>query len=243
MSDLSRRDVLNLAAVGAATFLTESLLGTSPVQAAQANASGTFTLPPLPYAFDALAPHIDTKTMEIHHGKHHQAYVNGLNAAVEQAPELKKMTLHQMLEKIDKVPTSVRQQVINMGGGHANHTLFWEIMSPQGGGEPTGDLAKAIKSQFESMAGFREQLSAMAGKVFGSGWAWLVCDNGKLEIMGTANQDSPLMYGKTPLLGIDVWEHAYYLNYQNRRPDYVNAWFNVVNWKQVGENFAQSKNA
>lgn len=196
-----------------------------------------FTLPPLPYAFDALEPHIDARTMEIHHDKHHGAYVNNLNAALEKAPELQSRSLDDLLQHLDQVPEAIRTAVRNNGGGHWNHTMFWEIMSPNGGGEPTGKLADAIKSAFGDFNAFKTQLADAAAKRFGSGWAWLVNDNGKLSITSTPNQDNPMMEGKHAILGVDVWEHAYYLKYQNRRPDYVTAWWNTVNWSEVARRF------
>jgi superoxide dismutase, Fe-Mn family len=197
----------------------------------------SFTLPPLPYPNDALEPHIDARTMEIHHDKHHQAYVNNLNAAVEKAPELANKSLDDLMRSINSVPEAVRTAVRNNGGGHWNHSMFWEIMGPKKGGEPTGKLADAIKSAFGDFSKFKEQFAAAAGGRFGSGWAWLVKDGGKLSITSTPNQDNPLMDGKTPILGLDVWEHAYYLKYQNKRPDYVAAWWNVVNWEAVAKRF------
>ena len=194
-----------------------------------------FTLPPLPYANDALEPHIDAKTMEIHHTKHHQAYVNNLNAAIEKAPELAKKSLDDLMRGINAVPESVRTAVRNNGGGHWNHSLFWQLMGPGKGGEPTGKLADAIKSSFGDFGKFKEQFAAAGAGRFGSGWAWLITDGGKLSITSTPNQDNPLMDGKTPILGLDVWEHAYYLKYQNRRPDYIGAWWNVVNWAEVNK--------
>ncbi len=203
------------------------------------------TLPPLPYAPDALEPHIDARTMEIHHGKHHQAYVNNLNAALEKAPELQDRPLEQLLADLNAVPEGVRTAVRNNGGGHWNHALFWRIMGPRAqgasaGGEPGGKLGEAIASAFGGFDKMKEQFAAAAGGRFGSGWAWLVNDGGKLSITSTPNQDNPLMEGKRAeqiLLGLDVWEHAYYLNYQNRRPDYVAAWWNVVNWDEVSRRF------
>jgi Fe-Mn family superoxide dismutase len=192
-----------------------------------------FTLPPLPYANDALEPHIDAKTMEIHHTKHHQAYVNNLNAAIEKAPELAKKSLDDLMRGINSVPESVRTAVRNNGGGHWNHSLFWQLMGPGKGGEPTGKLADAIKSAFGDFAKFKEQFAAAGAGRFGSGWAWLINDGGKLSITSTPNQDNPLMDGKQAILGLDVWEHAYYLKYQNRRPDYITAWWNVVDWEAV----------
>lgn len=199
------------------------------------------TLPALPYAFDALEPHIDARTMEIHHGKHHQAYVTNLNAALEKAPELAGTSLETLLGDLSKVPDAIRGAVRNNGGGHWNHALFWTLMAPDAGGEPTADVAAAITSAFGSFATFREQFQAAAMTRFGSGWAWLVSDNGTLSIMSTPNQDNPLMEGKTAILGLDVWEHAYYLHYQNRRADYVGAWWNVVNWGEVSKHYAASK--
>lgn len=197
-----------------------------------------FTLPALPYANDALEPHIDARTMEIHHTKHHQAYVNNLNAAIEKAPELANKSLDDLMRGINSVPEAVRTAVRNNGGGHWNHSLFWQIMGPGKGGEPTGKLADAIKSAFGDFTKFKEQFSAAGAGRFGSGWAWLVNDGGKLSITSTPNQDNPLMEGKTAIMGIDVWEHAYYLKYQNRRPDYITAWWNVVNWDAVAQRFA-----
>ncbi len=194
------------------------------------------TLPALPYAHDALAPHIGADTMEIHHGKHHQGYVNNLNAALEGLGDLADMDVHELLQNLDQVPEDKRQAVINNGGGHANHSLFWSIMCPSGnGGDPSGELAAAIKSAFGSLEAANEAFTTAAATRFGSGWAWLVLGDSGLEIYSTANQDSPIMQGHTPLLGIDVWEHAYYLNYQNRRPDYIEAWKNVINWTRVNE--------
>ena len=195
-----------------------------------------FTLPALPYAFDALEPHIDARTMEIHHGKHHQAYVNNLNAAVEKAPELQGKSLDDLMRGIDSVPESVRTAVRNNGGGHWNHSLFWQLMAPNAGGEPGGKLADAIKSSFGDYSKLKEQFAAAGAGRFGSGWAWLIDEgNGKLSITSTPNQDNPLMEGKKAILGLDVWEHAYYLKYQNRRPDYITAWWNVVDWSAVAK--------
>jgi len=193
-----------------------------------------FTLPQLPYAYDALEPHIDAKTMEIHHTKHHQAYVNNLNAALEKAPEWQNKSLDELMRGINQVPEAVRTAVRNNGGGHWNHSLFWQLMGPNKGGEPSGKLSTAIKSSFGDFGKFKEQFAAAGAGRFGSGWAWLVDEgNGKLSISSTPNQDNPLMEGKKAILGLDVWEHAYYLKYQNRRPDYISAWWNVVNWDAV----------
>lgn len=194
-----------------------------------------FTLPDLPYKHDALVPYIDEETMKIHHGKHHAGYVSKLNAALEGHDDLKDKTVEDLLRNLNEIPEDIKTSVQNNGGGHANHSLFWESMSPDGGGEPQGNLAKAIDDTFGSFSSFKEEFSNVAATRFGSGWAWLVQSNGKLEIISTPNQDSPLSLGKTPLLGLDVWEHAYYLHYQNRRPEYIEAWWNVVAWNTVAE--------
>jgi Fe-Mn family superoxide dismutase len=195
-----------------------------------------FTLPSLPYPYDALEPHIDARTMEIHHTKHHQAYVNNLNAALEKAPEFAGKSLDELMRGISSVPESVRAAVRNNGGGHWNHTMFWELMASKKGGEPSGRLGDAIKKAFGDFAKFKEQFTAAGVGRFGSGWAWLIDDgNGRLSITSTPNQDNPLMEGKKAILGLDVWEHAYYLKYQNRRPDYIGAWWNVVNWDAVAK--------
>ena len=197
-----------------------------------------YSLPQLPYAHDALEPHIDARTMEIHHTKHHQAYVTNLNAALEKHPEFQAPeSIDELLRNFDRVPQEIQTAVRNNGGGHANHSLFWQIMKPDGGGEPTGALAQAIQQAFGDFASFKTQFGDAAKTRFGSGWAWLVVDGGTLAVTSTANQDSPLMEGKTPVLGLDVWEHAYYLNYQNRRPDYIEAWWNTVNWDEVARRF------
>lgn len=198
-----------------------------------------FTLPELPYGFDALEPHIDTTTMQIHHGKHHQAYVNNLNAAIEKAPELATKSLDELMRGINTVPEAVKAAVRNNGGGHWNHSFFWKLMGPNAGGQPSGDVGKAIDDAFGGFDKFKEQFAAAGVGRFGSGWAWLVNDGGKLSITSTPNQDNPLMEGKTAILGIDVWEHAYYLRYQNKRPDYISAWWNVVNWAEVENRFAR----
>ncbi|SFA96043.1 MULTISPECIES: superoxide dismutase [unclassified Bacillus (in: firmicutes)] len=200
-----------------------------------------FELPQLPYAYDALEPHIDKETMNIHHTKHHNTYVTNLNAALEGNEELLSKTVEEVVANLDAVPEAVRTAVRNNGGGHANHSLFWEILSANGGGEPTGELAEAINSKFGSLESFKEEFAKAATTRFGSGWAWLVVNNGELEVTSTPNQDSPLMEGKTPVLGLDVWEHAYYLNYQNRRPEYINSFWNVINWDAVAERYAQAK--
>jgi Fe-Mn family superoxide dismutase len=203
-----------------------------------------FELPPLPYPADALEPHIDARTMEIHHGKHHQTYVNNLNGALEKHPELQSKGLKELLSQVQSLPEDIRTVVRNNGGGHANHTMFWQIMGPNGGGQPQGELAQAIESTFGGFDAFKEQLTKAAVGQFGSGWGWLVLDeNGSLSVKGLPNQDSPYMQNQVPVLGVDVWEHAYYLKYQNRRPDYVAAWWNVVNWEVVGQRYEQARGA
>jgi Fe-Mn family superoxide dismutase len=199
-------------------------------------------LPRLPYGYDALEPHIDARTMEIHHTKHHQGYVNNLNAALEKHPELDKKSVEDLLKDLNSIPEDIRTAVRNNGGGHANHSMFWPIMSPDGGGEPEGKLADAINSSFGSFSDFKDQFSKAAAGRFGSGWAWLCVDRGgKLTIISTPNQDNPVSDGLRPVLGLDVWEHAYYLKYQNRRPEYISAWWSVVNWKQVAKNYSAAK--
>ncbi len=201
-----------------------------------------FELPPLPYAEDALEPHIDARTMRIHHDKHHAAYTNNLNAALEGHGDLAGKSIEALLGDLNALPEAIRTTVRNNGGGFANHNLFWEIMGPDAGGEPTGELGAAINNAFGGFAAFKEQFSKAAATRFGSGWAWLYVDGGgKLAVGSTPNQDTPLMEGNTPILGLDVWEHAYYLNYQNRRPDYVAAWWNVVNWDAVAAKYAAAK--
>ncbi|MBK1990842.1 superoxide dismutase [Sphaerospermopsis aphanizomenoides BCCUSP55] len=199
-------------------------------------------LPPLPYAYDALEPHIDAKTMQFHHDKHHAAYVNNLNKALDKYPKLKTKSVEALLQNLDNVPADIRTTVRNNGGGHVNHSMFWKIMTPNGGGEPTGEIATAIKDNFGNFADFKKQFNEAGAGRFGSGWVWLVSrKNGKLEITTTANQDSPLMAGNYPIFGNDVWEHAYYLKYQNRRPEYLDAWWNVVNWDEINQRFANAK--
>ncbi len=240
---LSRRDILKMAAAGG---MSAALAGAPFVAAAQEqkaaetdNDDWRFLLPPLPYAEDALEPYIDARTMGIHHGKHHAGYTNKLNAAIE-GSDLVGRSIENILGDLDSTPADIRTALRNNGGGYANHSLFWQIMGPNGGGEPSGALAGAINSAFGNFADFKGAFSAAAGGVFGSGWAWLVVDGGALSISTTANQDTPLMRGKTPILGIDVWEHAYYLHYQNRRADYIAAFFNVINWDKVAELYAAS---
>jgi len=198
-------------------------------------------LPPLPYPKDALEPHIDAQTMEIHHGKHHNAYVTNLNKAIAGKGDLEKKPIEQLISNLNAVPEDIRAAVRNNGGGHANHTMFWKIMGPGAGGKPSGKVAEDINATFGSFDTFKEKFEAAGVGRFGSGWAWLVVKNGKLEIISTANQDNPLMEGIKPVLGCDVWEHAYYLKYQNRRPDYLKAWWNVVNWNEVNKNYEAAK--
>ena len=201
----------------------------------------SYTLPPLPYSFDALEPYIDAKTMEIHHDKHHNAYVTNLNKALESAPDLAKLSIEELCAQIGKVPENIRTAVRNNGGGHLNHSMFWKLMKKGGGGEPSGDLGGAINSAFGSFADFKTKFAAAGTARFGSGWAWLLIRDGKLVVESTANQDNPIMDGGKPVLGLDVWEHAYYLKYQNRRPDYIEAWWSVVNWAQAADNYSAAK--
>ncbi len=198
-------------------------------------------LPSLPYGYDALEPHIDEQTMRIHHDKHHAGYVRKLNAALENHPGLGDWSVEKLLAQITEVPEDIRTAVRNNGGGHANHSLFWPVMSPDGGGEPDGDLASAIDDAFGGFNAFKEQMTNAATGRFGSGWAWLTLDGTQLRVESTPNQDSPLMEGRTPILGVDVWEHAYYLKYQNRRADYVDAWWNVINWDEVARRYAEAR--
>lgn len=200
------------------------------------------TLPALPYAYDALEPHIDAKTMEIHHSRHHQTYINNLNAALADLPELAALPLEALLARIDSLPAQVQGAVRNHGGGHANHSLFWQVMSPQGGGEPDGELAAAMERDLGGLEAFKQAFTQAALSRFGSGWAWLVVDGrGKLQVVSSANQDSPLMEGLTPILGLDVWEHAYYLKYQNKRPDYIAAFYNVIDWDEVARRYVVAR--
>ncbi len=235
MHHVTRRELLKSAVAGAAAFAL------TPVGVWAADEKKGFTLPKLPYAFDALEPHIDAKTMEIHHDKHHQAYVTNLNNALKGHEDLLSKSLDDLIRNLKDIPDEkLRTAVRNNGGGDLNHTMFWQIMGPQKGGQPSGALAKAINDAFESFDKFQQQLSTAAITRFGSGWGWLVVDKGKLKILSSANQDNPVSDGLTPILGIDVWEHAYYLKYQNRRPEYVKAWWNVVNWDNVAERHNQA---
>jgi Fe-Mn family superoxide dismutase len=231
---MNRREMLQQAGLGAATLVL------SPLSALAQDKPG-FTLPKLPYAFGALEPHIDKQTMEIHHDRHHQAYVDNLNKALAAHPELYKKPIDAILRDIQKVPKDIQPAVINNGGGHFNHSLFWEIMGPKGGGKPGGALGKAIDDAFGNFAKFQDQMTLAGMTRFGSGWAWLVVEKGKpLSVRNSLNQDCPLMDGVTPILGLDVWEHAYYLLYQNKRADYIKAWWNVVNWDAVAQRFANA---
>jgi len=237
---MTRRQALKSTAVAslAAAALPGAIAQTPPAAAQPA----PFSLPALPYAFDALEPHIDARTMEIHHGKHHKAYVDNLNKAMASRPIVGgNLTIEGLLQNLEPLPDNIRSAVRNNGGGHYNHSLFWQLMKKNGGGEPKAELAKAIEAGFGNFADFKTKFTEAATKVFGSGWAWLVLHQGKLAIESAPNQDSPLSSGKTPLLGLDVWEHAYYLKYQNKRADYIAAWWNVVNWDFVAERFAKLK--
>ena len=237
---MNRRQALQKTAlVTAACATVGTLPGSLKAQAAAPAAAptGPFKLPALPYAFDALEPHIDARTMEIHHDRHHAAYVTNLNKAVAGHPRLEKMGVEQIVRNLDDVPEGIRVAVRNNGGGHYNHSLFWQMMKKGGGGTPTGALAKAVDRKFGNFAGLKEELTGAATKVFGSGWAWLVLDSDELKVVSTPNQDSPLSKGQIPLLGLDVWEHAYYLKYQNKRADYINAFYNVINWDFVAARF------
>lgn len=200
-----------------------------------------YELPELPYAYDALEPHIDKETMNIHHTKHHNTYVTNVNAALEGHDDLSSKSIEELISDLNAVPEDIRTAVRNNGGGHVNHSLFWQLLSPNGGGQPTGAVADAINSKFGSFDEFKEKFEAAGKTRFGSGWAWLVVSNGELEVTSTPNQDSPLSEGKTPILGVDVWEHAYYLKYQNRRPDYLAAFWNVVNWDEVSKRYEAAK--
>jgi superoxide dismutase, Fe-Mn family len=241
---IDRRHFLFLLGASVGAFALDSHASAEKAPISQTTPSGnTISLPPLPYAYDALEPHIDQATMQFHHDKHHAAYVKNLNAALDKHPELKSKTVEEMLRNLNSVPADIRQIVRNNGGGHVNHSMFWLIMKPQGGGEPTGAIASAINQSFGSFAAFKKQFNEAGTGRFGSGWVWLVRNNGKLEVTTTANQDSPLSEGKYPIMGNDVWEHAYYLKYQNRRPEYLDAWWNVLNWDEINKRFAAAGKA
>jgi Fe-Mn family superoxide dismutase len=238
---ITRRQAIKTTALAAAAAVAvPGAIAQTPPAAAPATAAptGPFTLAPLPYAFDALEPHIDARTMEIHHDKHHAAYVANLNKAMAEVPELRANSAEALLKAMVALPDKLKTAVRNNAGGHVNHTLFWQMMKKNGGGEPTGDLGKAIEKKFGSFSAFKDELKKTALGVFGSGWAWLVWNGKELEIEPTPNQDSPLLLSRLPLLGIDVWEHAYYLKHQNRRADYIDAWWNVVNWDFVADRYA-----
>ncbi len=233
---ITRRRAIKTAAIASTALAVTAKLPS--LQAQPAAPTGPFKLPPLPYAFDALEPHLDARTMEIHHDKHHQAYITNLNKAVADQPELAKRSVDDLVRGLASVPEAIRKAVQNHGGGHANHSLFWQCLKKNGGGQPKGELAQAIDKSFGSFDKFKEKLTDAATKQFGSGWAWLSLDAAKkLVVESSANQDSPLAAGKTPLLGLDVWEHAYYLKYQNKRPDYIAAFYNVINWDFVAERY------
>jgi superoxide dismutase, Fe-Mn family len=242
----TRRNFLSLLGVGATGTMLGILTNPNGAKATPVNEAATadvFKLPPLPYEYNALEPHIDEKTMKFHHDKHHAAYVKNLNAAVNKYPQLKTRTVEELLIDLNKLPTDIQTTVRNNGGGHLNHSMYWQIMGPKGGGMPTGAIATAIKTQFGSFDTFKAQFNESGTKVFGSGWVWLVAKERQLKIITTPNQDSPIMQGLYPILGNDVWEHAYYLNYQNRRPDYLSAWWNVVNWVEVNKRFEKALKA
>jgi Fe-Mn family superoxide dismutase len=242
MLHMTRRQLLQAAGASAAALALAPATRLAALAAEEKKAAAGFTLPPLPYAYDALQPSIIEEIMKLHHDTHHAAYVTNLNKALEGQDDLLKMPIDQLLRNIDKVPDKARQAVINNGGGHANHSLFWEVMAPAGkGGEPKGELAKAIDATFGSFDKFQQTMAQAGVTRFGSGWAWLVPGKEKLEIFSTANQDSPLMKGQTPILGLDVWEHAYYLQYKAKRADYIAAWWKVVNWNNVAERYAKAK--
>jgi len=237
---ITRREALKRSALLTAAMAAAWPARLSAQAGAPAAPTGPFKLPPLPYGFDALEPHIDARTMEIHHDKHHQAYVTNLNKAVAGHEDLAIKSVEELVKDLAKVPDKIRTAVRNQGGGHYNHTLFWQMMKKGGGGEPSGQLAAAIGKKFSSFAGFKDEFTKAATSQFGSGWAWLTVDGKDLKVEPSANQDNPLSQGRTPLLGIDVWEHAYYLKYQNRRPDYIAAFFNVINWDFVAQRYEKA---
>ena len=240
---MTRREAVKTTAMAVGALTIGSMWQNADAQTPPPTApiSGPYTLPPLPYAYDALEPHIDALTMQIHHDKHHAAYVANLNKAVADFPDLGKKPVEDLLADLNSVPEKIRTAVRNQGGGHYNHALFWQMMNKNGGGAPKGALAQAIGKSFGGFPNFKDKLTDAATKIFGSGWAWLALENGNLSIESTANQDSPISQGKQPLLGIDVWEHAYYLKHQNRRPEYLSAFWNVINWDFVSERFVKFK--
>jgi Fe-Mn family superoxide dismutase len=238
---MTRREAIKTTVIAGAALAALPAFSQSGLDILTTAPAESHTLPPLPYAFDALEPHIDARTMEIHHDRHHAAYVTNLNKALADAGDKKRLTVEGLLQNLPALPESIRTAVRNNGGGHYNHTLFWHMMKKNGGGEPKGELAKAIEAGFGNFADFKTRFADASTKVFGSGWAWLVAEGRQLKIESAPNQDSPIMQGKLPLLGLDVWEHAYYLKYQNKRADYITAWWNVVNWDFVAERYAKVK--
>lgn len=238
---VNRRQFLFLLGAGVSTLALDSSALAQNTPTGSPDKTGAIQLPPLPYPYEALEPHIDAATMRFHHDKHHAAYVKNLNAALDKHPELKNKSVEQLLRDLNSVPEDIRTTVRNNGGGHVNHSMFWRIMKPKGGGEPTGAIASGIKQNFGSFAAFKKQFNEAGGARFGSGWVWLVrTQDGKLAITTTPNQDSPLSEGNYPIMGNDVWEHAYYLKYQNRRADYLDAWWNVLNWDEINQRLAQA---
>ena len=238
---LNRRNFLFLAGAGIGTAALGTLSKNALAQSINNGSESPFQLPPLPYAYDALEPYIDAETMRFHHDKHHAGYTKNLNKAVSQYPELANQSAEEILRALDRVPLNIRGTVRNNGGGYVNHKMFWEIMSPNGGGEPTGAIATPLINTFGSFEAFKQQFNEAGSKQFGSGWAWLVLDsNNQLKVMGTPNQDSPLMKGMYPIMGNDVWEHAYYLNYRNNRGKYLEQWWNLVNWEEVNKRYQQA---
>jgi superoxide dismutase, Fe-Mn family len=238
----SRRNFIYLLSAGTAATFFGSVTNSSwaAPTTTPAVTADVFKLPPLTYDYNALEPHIDAATMKFHHDKHHAAYVKNLNAAVNKYPQLKTKTVEELLKNLGKLPKDIQTVVRNNGGGHLNHSMYWQIMGPKAGGTPTGEIAMAIKNQFGSFDAFKTQFNEAGTKLFGSGWVWLVREKGQLKIVTTKNQDNPISQGLYPIMGNDVWEHAYYLNYQNRRPDYLSAWWNVINWTEVNQRFAKS---
>ena len=241
----NRRNFIYLLSAGTTAAFFGSVTNSSWATSATTPVTtpGVFKLPPLTYGYNALEPHIDATTMKFHHDKHHAAYVKNLNVAINKYPQLQNKTVEELLKNLGKLPKDIQTAVRNNGGGHLNHSMYWQIMGPKGGGAPTGEIATAIKTQFGSFDAFKTQFNEAGTKLFGSGWVWLVRSKGQLKIVTTKNQDNPISQGSYPIMGNDVWEHAYYLNYQNRRPDYLSAWWNVINWTEVNQRFAKSLKA